>query len=257
MNRTSGRRGLQAWTLALLAAASLLAACTGATASHRAPAVAPAAAADAASAVETQATQAAITPQAAVDRLREGNVRFVDGASRRRDLRAQQQATSAGQFPFAAVLSCMDSRVPPETVFDQGIGDIFTLRVAGNVANPDIIGSLEYATEVTGIRAIVVLGHTLCGAVKGACDRVELGQLTGLLRRIQPAVDEAQGVPGTHDSKNHAYVDTVTEANVRHTMRELTAGSPLIAARVARGDLLIRGAIYDLETGRVRFLGAQ
>ncbi len=222
-----------------------------------APATAPAAAHAPAHAADSHATgTVALTAEQALARLRAGNERFVAGRPQTRALRAEVAATSRGQSPFAAVIGCMDSRVPPETVFDQGLGDLFVLRVAGNVASPDILGSLEYATEVVATRFILVLGHSSCGAVKGACDGVELGNLTGLLQRIEPAVAASASVPGEHSSKNHDYVDAVTVANVRQTMRDLVAQSPLIAARVERGEVAIRGAVYELSTGRVTFLDA-
>jgi carbonic anhydrase len=194
------------------------------------------------------------TPQAAFERLRDGNARFVSGRLQSRDVRGEVATTSAGQKPFAAVLGCMDSRVPPETVFDQRLGDLFVVRVAGNVVNADELGSLEYATEVVGTPLILVLGHTACGAVKGACDHVELGNLTGLLQRIAPAVAASAAVPGEHTSKNHDFVDAVTIANVRQSMRELVEQSPVLKARVERGALAVRGGVYDLATGKVTFL---
>lgn len=217
-------------------------------------AVAPAAFGADAPAVVGQPAPVAVAPEAALARLRQGNARFVAGRPRARDLHAEVAATRAGQRPFAAILGCMDSRVPPETVFDQGLGDLFVVRVAGNVADPDVLGSLEYATAVAGARLILVLGHTACGAVKGACDRVALGNLTGLLLRLEPAVAASAGVAGEHSSTNHDYVDAVTRANVRLTARALVERSPVLAARVERGELAIRGAVYDLATGRVELL---
>ena len=156
---------------------------------------------------QTKESQAAMTPSKALDALKEGNARFLGGKSKARDLNAQVKATAAGQYPFAAVVSCMDSRAPVEIVFDQGIGDLFSLRVAGNVIDDDFLGSLEYAAKVVGVKLIVVMGHTSCGAVKGAIDDVKLGNLTALLAQIEPAIVAVGPPRGT--SKDHAYVDKV------------------------------------------------
>lgn len=199
------------------------------------------------------ASQARMTPDAALALLREGNERFASGLALRRDLREQVDATSTGQFPFAAVFGCIDSRVPPELVFDTGIGDIFSTRTAGNVADPVILGGLEFATKVAGARLIVVLGHTQCGAVKGACDGVQLGHLTETLSLLSPALAEARDVPGPHDAKNTAYVQHVTEANVRLTARRLAAESPILRELVEQERLRIVPALYDVASGRVSF----
>jgi carbonic anhydrase len=190
-----------------------------------------------------------MTPAAALDRLRAGNIRFVSNAPRQRDWSAKVVATASGQFPFAAVLSCMDSRAPIEIVFDQGIGDVFGVRIAGNTVNDDELGSLEYAAKV-GSKLIVVLGHTRCGAVKGALDGVQLGNLTGLLDRIHPAVEAA----GCKNAKEEACVDRVAELNVRQSMKEIREGSAYLAERIDQGRIALRGAMYDVATGRVRFL---
>jgi carbonic anhydrase len=200
--------------------------------------------------VQTRASQAAMTPASALSALREGNVRFVEGRGIRRDLPAKVAATAAGQYPFAAVLSCMDSRAPAEILFDQAIGDLFSLRVAGNVVSPDFLGSLEYAAKVSGAKLIVVLGHTNCGAVKGAIDGVELGNLTGLLAKIQPAIGAA-GPKGS--SKDEAYVTRVAEANVRQAIREIREQSPILKGMIDSGVLELVGGIYDVRTGRVTF----
>ena len=199
--------------------------------------------------VQTPESQAAMTPAAALDRLRAGNVRFVANATRQRDWSAKVVATASGQFPFAAVLACMDSRGPIEIVFDQGLGDVFGVRVAGNIVNGDELGSLEYAAKL-GSKLIVVLGHTRCGAVKSALDRVQLGNLTHLLEKISPAVLAA----GCSDAKDEACVDAVAEQNVRHSMQEIRARSPYLAKLLGEGKLALRGAMYDVATGRVRFL---
>lgn len=199
--------------------------------------------------VQTQATQSAMTPAAALERLRDGNARFMSNTAKRRDLSAKVVATASGQFPFAAVLGCMDSRIPIEIVFDQGIGDVFGVRVAGNVVNDDELGSFEYAVKV-GAKLIVVLGHTGCGAVKGAIDDVRLGNLTGLLAKIRPAVADA----GCGNAKDETCVGKVAELNVRRAMSEIRERSPYLKAHLDEGTVGLVGGIYDVGTGRVMFL---
>jgi carbonic anhydrase len=199
--------------------------------------------------VQTQELQAAMTPAAALERLKAGNRRFVANAPKPRDWSAKVAATAAGQFPFAAVLGCMDSRVPIEIAFDQGLGDVFGVRVAGNVVNADELGSLEYAVHV-GARLILVLGHTGCGAIKGAIDGVEMGNLTGLLAKIRPAVAEA----GCSDAKDDHCVAEVAEANVRLALRQIRELSPYLRERIDAGSVGLAGAIYDVATGEVTFL---
>jgi carbonic anhydrase len=201
------------------------------------------------SVVQTKESQAAMTPARALDTLKEGNKRFRAGTSVQKNLRAKVKASAAGQYPFAVVLSCMDSRVPVEALFDQSIGDLFSIRVAGNVVNTDNLGSLEYAAKVIGVKLIVVLGHTSCGAVKGAIDNVKLGNLTELVARIQPAV--AASGPGT--SKDRAYVDKVGEQNMRHAMKEIREKSPVLKEMLDSGAVGMVGGMYDLETGAVTF----
>ena len=164
--------------------------------------------------VQTKASQAAMTPQQALAELRDGNARFIAGKPLVRNLPAQVQATASGQYPFAVVLSCLDSRQPIEIVFDQGIGDIFSARVAGNVLNDDILGSMEFACKASGAKLITVVGHSNCGAVKGAIDDVQLGNLTGLLSKIKPAMDSVPASVQPRTSKNYSFVDQVSEANV-------------------------------------------
>src|SRR4029077_10161074 len=200
--------------------------------------------------VQTKESQAAMTPGKALDTLKEGNKRFRAGTSVQKNLLAKVKASAAGQYPFAVVLGCMDSRVPAEAVFDQSIGDLFNIRVAGNVVNVDNLGSLEYAAKVIGVKTIVVLGHTACGAVKGAIDDVKLGNLTELVGKIQPAVKSSG--PGT--SKDYAYVDKVGEANVRLTMKEIRAKSPVLKEMLDAGSVGMVGAMYDLKTGAVTYL---
>jgi carbonic anhydrase len=192
-----------------------------------------------------------VTPKAAVEKLKEGNARFVEGKRLPRDYRSQVAATAGGQHPFAAVVSCMDSRAPVEVVFDEGIGDVFSLRVAGNVVDPNFLGSLEYAAKVVGVRLILVMGHTECGAVKGAIDDVKLGNLTGLLAEIGPAI-AASGPKGS--SKDAAYVNKVAEQNVRVAIKEIREKSPILREMIDSGALGLAGALYSVQNGRVTFL---
>jgi carbonic anhydrase len=199
--------------------------------------------------VQTAMTQAAMTPAQALERLQAGNARFVANTTKTRDWSAKVIATAAGQYPFAAVLGCMDSRAPIEIVFDQGVGDVFGVRVAGNVVNEDELGSLEYAAKV-GVKVIVVLGHTRCGAVKGALDHVELGNLTSLLAKIHPAVEAAHCT----DSHDDACVDKVAAENVRQSMREIHRRSPYLAQYIDAGKIRLVGGMYDVSSGKVGFL---
>lgn len=209
----------------------------------------------AAAETQTQQSQAAMTPDAALQRLRDGNQRFREGVAIQRDLVEQVAETSAGQFPFAAVLGCIDSRVPPELVFDTGIGDVFSARIAGNVLDEELLGSLEFATKAAGARLIVVLGHTQCGAVKGACDGVEMGHLTKTLALLAPALEASRKlVPAPYDSSNAAFVQHVTEQNVRLTAKALLERSEILAGLAKDGRLRVVPAVYDVATGRVEFL---
>ena len=200
-------------------------------------------------AVQTRESQAAMTPSTALELLKTGNARFVSNATKKRDWSAKVVATASGQFPFAAVLGCMDSRVPVEIAFDQGIGDVFGVRVAGNVVNDDELGSLEYAVKV-GTKLIVVLGHTDCGAVKGAVDDVQMGHLTALLAKIRPAVQAAR----CSDAKDEACVTRVAEQNVLRSLREIHERSPYLAKYLDDGKVGLVGAMYDIATGKVTFL---
>jgi carbonic anhydrase len=207
--------------------------------------------------VLTAEAQAALTPDAVLADLMAGNERFVQGSLvNQQDLRAQVKATATGQFPQAVILSCLDSRVPVELVFDQRIGDVFVARVAGNVENGDILGSMEFATAAAGARLVMVLGHEACGAVKGACDHVQLGNLTALLAKIQPAVVAVQDEfpPEQRNSKNAAFVARVIEKNVLLTVADIRRESPLLAELEAAGKIRIVGAHYNLHTGRVDLL---
>jgi carbonic anhydrase len=206
--------------------------------------------------VLTADARSTMTPAAVVADLKAGNQRFAKGQSTNFDHLAQVEKTAGGQFPKAVVLSCLDSRVPPELVFDQGIGDIFVGRVAGNFENEDMLGSMEFATAVAGAKAIVVLGHSHCGAVKGAADDAKLGNLTATLANIRPAVDatRAKFPQGSHTSKDDAFVQAVAIENVRMTVRDITGRSPVLAERVAKGELVVIGGMYDLDTGAIEWL---
>ena len=203
--------------------------------------------------VQTSESQAALTPDAALKLLKDGNRRFLEGEMVNRDFQAQVSATASGQYPHSIVLSCIDSRVPPEIVFDQGLGDIFAPRVAGNFVDEELLGSMEFAAAVAGSKTIVVLGHTECGAVKGACDDVKLGNLTQTLANIRPAVEAVTGVPGERNSKNKAFVDAVAHENVRHTVQNILERSAVLKELVDRGKLKVVGAMYDVATGEVSF----
>jgi carbonic anhydrase len=199
--------------------------------------------------------QAGLTPDDALQLLKDGNARFVAGESLDRDLIEQQKETAGGQYPFAVVLSCLDSRSAPEVVFDQGVGDIFVGRVAGNVVDTNLLGSFEFATAAAGSKVIVVMGHTECGAVKGACDGVELGNLTALLDEIEPAMDAVDTPPGAErNSSNTAFVNDVVETNVRMQVNELLRKSDVVRGLVEEGKVKVVGAVHDIGTGEVRFL---
>ena len=201
----------------------------------------------------TQAEQAALTPAQALDRLRDGNARFVAGTPLVRHLPDEVLATAHGQYPFAVILSCLDSRQSADTVFDQGIGDLFSARVAGNVLNDDILGSLEFACKVAGAKLIAVVGHSNCGAIKGAVDDVQLGNLTGLLAKIKPAIDAVPDDGKPRTSKNYAFVDQVSAANVRLVVQQIRDRSPVLREMLDQGQIALVGGMYDLETGKVQF----
>ena len=201
----------------------------------------------------TKESQAAASPQDILAALRAGNARFASGQPKMRNFPAKVQATATGQYPLAVILSCLDSRQPIEIVFDQGLGDIFSARIAGNVLNDDIVGSMEFACKVSGAKMIAVVGHSSCGAIKGAIDQVELGSLTGLLARIQPAVDSVAKEGQARDSKNDAFVQAVAEANVRLVMQRIRERSPVLREMLEAGTIGLVGGMYDLSTGEVRF----
>ena len=196
----------------------------------------------------TKEIQDGISPDRAIEMLKEGNQRFLNKNKTERDLHVQVNQTSGGQFPYAAVLSCIDSRVPVELTFDQGIGDIFSARVAGNIINEDILGSIEYACGVAGSKAILVLGHTKCGAVTAACQGVELGNITALLSKVKPAIKEVQERTGQLE------VEEVTKSNVNQSIQEIRERSSLLADLEKEGKIKIVGAVYHVEDGRVTFL---
>jgi len=204
---------------------------------------------------QTKESQSSINGQMAKQMLMEGNARFVSQGFLNRDFQSQVQMTSTGQYPFAAVVSCIDSRIPTEIVFDQGIGDIFNARVAGNFVNDDILGSLEFACKLAGSKLIVVMGHTSCGAVKGACDDAKLGNLTQMLGKIKPAVEQTGTAYGeARDSSNLNFVNRVAEANVKLTINAIRKQSPVLNEMEENGEIEITGAMYDVKTGSVNFL---
>ena len=202
----------------------------------------------------TEKARDALTPDVALERLMEGNARFASGRMLERDLVTQVRATSAGQFPFAAVLGCIDSRVPPELVFDQGIGDIFSARIAGNFVNADIIGSFEFATKLAGAKLVVVLGHSECGAIKGACNDARLGNLTGTLSNIMPAVHAVSDARGRKDCGSREFVESIAEENVRLNVKALIARSAVLHDLAESGKIGIVGAMHDVHSGRVSLI---
>lgn len=203
---------------------------------------------------QTSASQASITTSIAKELLVEGNKRFLSKAFLNRDLNQQVSETSSGQFPFASILSCIDSRIPTEVIFDQGIGDVFNARIAGNFINEDILGSLEFACKLAGSKIIVVMGHTSCGAVKGACDGAKLGNLTQMLDKIQPAIDATDTAAGEErNSSNLEFVNRVAVANVKHAIAQIKSDSPVLNEMSENGEIEIIGAMYDVKSGKVNF----
>ena len=201
----------------------------------------------------TKEMQAAIPPGLAIELLKEGNKRFVNNLKVNRNLLQQANETSEGQHPFAVILSCIDSRTSAELIFDQGLGDIFSVRIAGNIINEDILGSMEFACKVAGSKIIVVLGHTKCGAVKGACDHVEMGNLTALLTKIHPAVDDENTVTENRNSGNAEFVEKVSTINVKRTVRAIMERSPILKEMIEAGQIGIVGGTHDIATGEVIF----
>ena len=197
--------------------------------------------------------KASITPIKALEILKEGNNRFVNNLKAHRDLLEQVNDTRDGQWPFATILSCIDSRTSAELIFDQGLGDIFSVRIAGNIVNTDILGSMEFACKVAGSKLIVVLGHSKCGAVKGACDHVEMGNLTELLSKIQPAVYQEKETTDDRTSKNSGFVENVAEINVKRSVKNIIERSFVLEQMLEEGQIGIVGAMHDIESGKVIF----
>lgn len=200
----------------------------------------------------TKEFQQNLTPADAFEVLKEGNQRFINNLKINRNLLQQMDETANGQYPWAVILSCMDSRTSVEHIFDQGIGDIFSIRIAGNVVNDDIVGSMEYACSVAGSKLVVVLGHTRCGAIKGACDHVEMGNLTGLLEKVKPAMEKTASA--AKDISKEAYAEIVAEANVLESMDLILEKSEILRNMFAEGKIGIVGGIYNLENGTVNFI---
>ena len=204
---------------------------------------------------QTKETQTSMTLEKSLQELKEGNKRFQANQKADRNLKEQVADTSGGQYPFATILSCIDSRVSSELIFDQGIGDIFSARIAGNFVNDDILGSMEFACKLAGTKLIVVLGHTACGAVKGACDDAKLGKLTGMLEKIKPAVNSVSEPvdPNLRNSSNIEFVNKVAEKNVHLTIDKIKADSEVLAAMVKNNEIKIVGGMYDIQSGAVTF----
>ncbi|MBT4904154.1 MAG: carbonic anhydrase [Flavobacteriaceae bacterium] len=203
----------------------------------------------------TKETQDLMTPSLALDALKDGNDRFLKGNQVTRNLNAQVDETSGGQYPFATVLHCIDSRVSAEHVFDQGIGDLFSIRIAGNFVNEDILGSMEFACKLAGTKVLVVLGHTACGAIKGACDHARLGNLTALINKLEPAVDavDSPAEADLRNSSNIDFVNGVAAKNVLMTIDNIRSQSPILKEMEADGAIKIVGGMYDIATGNVNF----
>jgi carbonic anhydrase len=201
----------------------------------------------------TKESQDRVTPQMALQFLKEGNLRFQNNLKADRDLLKQVNQTSSGQFPFAAILSCIDSRTSAELIFDQGLGDIFSIRIAGNILNDDILGSMEYACNIVNSRIIVVLGHTKCGAVISVCNDVKLGHLTALLNKIKPAIQYEQFTKDNRNGYNIEFVNKVSRLNISHTLDQIRSQSIILHQLEQDGKILIIGAMYDIDTGVVTF----
>jgi len=197
--------------------------------------------------------QSAITPSMAIEILNEGNKRFMNNLKANRNLLEQANETSDGQHPFAVILSCIDSRTSAELIFDQGLGDIFSVRIAGNIINEDILGSMEFACKVAGSKIIVVLGHSKCGAVKGACDHVEMGNLTALLSKIQPAVFDEKSELENRNSSNSEFVEKVASINVKRTVNAIMERSPILKEMIENGEIGIIGGMHNINNGEVTF----
>lgn len=202
----------------------------------------------------TKETQQILTPELIIEILKKGNERFVNNIKAHRNLLEQVNETSSAQFPFAAILSCIDSRTSAELIFDQGLGDIFSIRIAGNILNEDILGSMEFACKIAGSKLIVVLGHTNCGAVIGACDDVKLGHLTTLVNKIKPSIEIETQTLSERNGKNLKFVQNVTVNNVKLAVEGITRRSPILSEMENDSKIKIIGGMYDVETGIVKFL---
>ena len=198
----------------------------------------------------TKEIQDSISPEKAIEMLMEGNKRFIENEKTPRNLQDQVHETSKGQYPFAVILSCIDSRVPAELVFDQGIGDVFSVRVAGNIVNEDVLGSIEYGCKVAGSKVVVVMGHTKCGAVTAACNNVELGNITSLLNKIKPAVDLVKNGGSDMDAES---IEEVSTHNVKLTIKNIREDSPILAEMEKNNEIKIVGAMYSVDNGKVIF----
>jgi len=202
----------------------------------------------------TKAQRDKMTPEQVIEAMKAGNERFQRGERKDRNYLREQRASAKGQYPAAVLLTCIDSRAPAEVIMDLGIGDIFNCRVAGNVSNEDILGSMEFACKLSGAKVVLVMGHTACGAIKGAVDNAELGNLTGLLAKIKPAVTSTT-YAGERSATNYSFVDAVARKNVEMTVADIRKNSPVLAELEAKGTIKITGAIYNLETGAAEFFG--
>ena len=196
-----------------------------------------------------------LTPEQALDVLKRGNERFVNNLKAHRNLLEQINETSDGQYPFAAILSCMDSRTSAELIFDQGLGDIFSIRIAGNILNNDILGSLEFATKVAGSKIILVLGHTKCGAITAACDNIQMGSLTGLLGKIKLIIENEKETQFHRNGSNPDFVFNVTKLNVQTTIKKIRLQSSIISDLLNKGKIKLIGGLYNVDTGTVNFFG--
>ncbi len=205
--------------------------------------------------IMTAEKQQMMSPQDVLQSLKEGNMRFVNDEITTRLHSQHIRITAQGQYPKAIVLSCLDSRIPVEDIFDKGIGDLFVARIAGNFINEDILGSMEFACKISGAKLVLVIGHERCGAIKGAIDKVELGNLTALVAKIQPAVQMTENYEGEKTTKNDDYVYLVAKNNVIHSLARIRNESPILVEMEQKGEILIIGAMYDLDTGVVEFLG--
>ncbi|MFM9944598.1 MAG: carbonic anhydrase family protein [Bacteroidia bacterium] len=205
----------------------------------------------------TKEQQALLSPLQAIQLLKDGNKRFVNNLKVNRNLLEQVNETSEGQFPFAVILSCIDSRTSAELIFDQGLGDIFSIRIAGNIMNDDILGSMEFSCKVAGAKLIAIIGHTSCGAINGACDHVQMGNLTSLLHKIKPALDAEKDTITNRNSSNKGFVDRVAALNVKNTMHQVLDKSPILCEMIKDGQLAIIGGMYNVVSGMVDFYEQQ